>query len=521
MNSFRLGLRHSEQLKTAIVLFNSAVVAALSAGCTGADPESPNIIYILADDLGYGDTGPYGQTRIETPNIDRMAENGMRFTRHYSGSAVSAPSRCVLLTGLHTGHSQVRGNDEWAERGEVWNYRAMLADSTLEGQRPLESSTVTIASLLKANGYATGVVGKWGLGAPHTEGIPDKQGFDFFFGYNCQRQAHTYYPVHLYRNQTRVYTGNDTLAPHTGLTPGADPHDQSEYEKFRLAHYAPDLMFDEMISFIDQNSSNRFFLYWATPVPHLPLQAPERWVEHYVGKFGDEEPYSGGEGYFPVRYPRATYAAMVSYLDEQIGRLIDHLKELGIYENTLIIFSSDNGPAYNAGTDSRWFASAHPFRSERGYIKGSLNEGGIRVPMIALWPGKIKPGTTSEHISAFWDVMPTLCEAAGIDQPDGIDGLSFLPELVGKKQTNHEYLYWEFPEYGGQQAVLIGDMKAIRKGMHSGNAEFELYNIISDPQETHNVADQHPEIIMKVNEIIIKEHNRSSNPRWRFVSLGE
>ncbi len=420
-------------MKPALLLFNSAVVSALLASCSGADEKRPNIIYILADDLGYGDTGPYGQTRIETPNIDRMAENGMRFTRHYSGSAVSAPSRCVLLTGLHTGHSQIRGNDEWAERGEVWNYRAMLADSTLEGQRPLGSGTVTVAGLLKENGYVTGAVGKWGLGAPHTEGIPGKQGFDFFFGYNCQRQAHTYYPVHLYRNEARVYLGNDTLAPHTGLDPGADPYDPASYDKFILAEYAPDLMFDQMTSFIDANSNKTFFLYWAPPVPHLPLQAPERWIEHYVNKFGDEEPYTGSEGYFPARYPRATYAAMVSYFDEQVGRLIEHLKELGIYENTLIIFSSDNGPGYNAGTDSPWFASAHPFRSQRGYIKGSLNEGGIRVPMIALWPGKIKPGTVTAHASAFWDVMPTLCEVAGIDPPAYADGISFLPELlVGK-----------------------------------------------------------------------------------------
>lgn len=506
-------------MKPSVVLFNSAVAAALATCCTGSDPERPNIIYILADDLGYGDIGPYGQTKIETPNLDLMAEYGMRFTRHYSGSAVSAPSRCVLLTGLHSGHAQVRGNDEWADRGEVWSYRAMLADSTLEGQRPLKSGTVTIASLLKAIGYVTGAIGKWGLGAPHTEGIPNSQGFDFFFGYNCQRQAHTYYPVHLYRNQVRVHLGNDTLAPHTGLDKGADPYDPKSYEKFKLAHYAPDMMFDEMISFIDANSNKNFFLYWATPVPHLPLQAPEKWVEHYVNKFGDEEPYTGGEGYFPVRYPRATYAAMISYFDEQVGLLIDHLKELGIYENTLIIFSSDNGPGYNAGTDAPWFESARPFRSERGFIKGSLNEGGIRVPMIALWPRKIKPGTVTEHVSAFWDVMPTLCEAAGIDSPANTDGMSFLPELKGKRQESHDYLYWEFPEYGGQQAVIIGDMKAIRKEMHKGNMEFELYNILTDPQERHNIADQYPEFIQKSTEIANREHVTSENTRWRYASF--
>ncbi len=499
----------------------TVAVALFSAGCTVSDPVKPNIIIILADDLGYGDTGPYGQGKIETPNIDRLAEGGMRFTRHYAGSPVCAPSRCVLLTGLHTGHSQIRGNDEWADRGDVWSYRAMIADPALEGQRPLSEGTVTLASILQKNGYITGAVGKWGLGAPYTGGAPERQGFDFFYGINCQRMAHTYYPVHLWRNGTRVPLRNDTVPPHTGFEPGADPYDQASYAKFNLTDYAPDLMFREMITFIDSCGDNPFFLYWATPIPHLALQAPREWVKRYCEKFGDEEPYKGGDGYFPVRYPHATYAAMISYLDDQVGNLVGHLKELGLYEKTLILFTSDNGPAWNAGTDPVWFGSAEPLRGERGYGKASVNEGGIRVPMIASWPGVIEEGSVSDHISAFWDVMPTLCEITGAEIPPGTDGISFLPELMGKNQRQHDYLYWEFPEYGGQQAVMIGNMKAIRKQMHNGNEVFELYDLDADLRETNDIASENPEIIARVKEIIRKEHITSPNLRWRFSVLDE
>lgn len=466
----------------------------------------PNIIYILADDLGYGDTGPYGQTKIETPTLDILAESGMRFTQHYAGAAVCAPSRCVLLTGLHTGHAQVRGNDEWAERGEVWNYKAMIADSTLEGQRPIAPGTATVGRLLQEAGYVTAAVGKWGLGAPNTEGIPNKQGFDFFFGYNCQRQAHTYYPVHLYRNEKRVYLNNDTIAPHSGLAEGADPLVIENYDRFTLKEYSPDLMFNEITNFINDNSHNPFFLYWATTIPHLALQAPKEWVDRYVQKFGDEKPYTGDNGYFPARYPHATYAAMVSYLDDQIGKVVQQLKELGIYDNTVILFSSDNGPAYNAGTDSPWFDSGGPFRSDYGYGKGFLHEGGIRVPLIVSWPGVVKPGSVSDLQSAFWDILPTFCDIAGIQAPQKIDGISFLPELMGKKQKKHKYFYWETNEYGGQQAVLTGNMKAIRKNMNKGNEVFELYDLDSDPQETTDIAAKYPDIIRKVTEIAGREH---------------
>lgn len=486
-----------------------------------AGNSTPNIIYILTDDLGYGELGCYGQTKIETPHIDYLAANGILFTQHYSGSPVCAPARSVLLTGLHSGKTQIRNNDEWRERGDVWDYRAVIADSTLEGQRPLKAGTFTIGSLMQSSGYVTGAVGKWGLGAPHSEGAPNKQGFDFFFGYNCQRQAHTYYPVHLWKNENRIYLYNDTIPPRTMLPEGADSYDPSSYTPFQLNEYAPDLMFDAITEFVNDNKNNPFFLYWATPIPHVPLQAPQEWIDYYVDKFGDEEPYLGDMGYFPCRYPHATYAAMVSYLDNNVGRLVQQLKDLGIYENTLIIFTSDNGPTFNGGSDSQWFDSGGPFRSERGYGKGYLYEGGIRVPMIAIWPQVIKPGSVSDHISAFHDVMPTLVDITGSKIPDDACGISFLPALIGKKQKQHEYLYWEFPGYGGQMAVRIGDFKALRKDMHNGNLEWELYNLKNDLAEMIDVSEKHFEVIAQVEEIVAVEHTVSSNENFRFKALGE
>jgi len=444
----------------------------------------------------------------------------MRFTQHYSGSPVCAPSRCVLLTGMHSGHAYIRGNDEWGVRGEVWDYRAMIADSILEGQRPLPANTTTIGSLLQAEGYRTGMVGKWGLGAPHTESIPNNQGFDFFCGYNCQRQAHTYYPVHLYLNENRLPLDNDTVAPHAILEPGTDPYDMESYSDFSLSEYAPDVMFSQMISFVEDSGEEPFFLYWASPIPHVALQAPERWVDHYVEKFGKEEPYVGDAGYFPTRYPHATYAAMISYLDERIGQLIEKLKEEGKYENTLIIFSSDNGPTFNGGTDSPWFQSGGPFKSERGWGKAFLHEGGIRVPMIASWPGKITPGSDSDHQSAFWDLLPTLCEAAGASVPEGLDGISYLPELLGAgEQEKHPFLYWEYPASGGQQAVRMDQWKAIRKNIRQGNLELELYNLEVDLQEQHNVAGEHTEIVRKMEEILEQEHTHPELERFRMEAL--
>ena len=483
--------------------------------------EKPNIVYILADDLGYNELGCYGQDTIETPNIDALAANGIRFTQHYSGSPVCAPSRCVLMTGKHTGHAYIRGNDEWGERGDTWNFAKAVEDPNLEGQRPLPVGTKTIGTLLQGVGYKTAIVGKWGLGAPLTNSIPTKMGFDFFYGYNCQRQAHTFYPKHLWKNEQKDWLDNELVVPGTKLAEGADPNDPASYSKYRLSEYAPELMLEEALGFVRENKESPFFLYFASPIPHVPLQAPASWVEYYQEKLGPEDPYLGNKGYFPNRTPRATYAAMVSYLDEQVGDIVSELKDLGLYENTLILFSSDNGPTYNGGSDSAYFESASPFKSEYGWAKGFSTEGGIRVPMIASWEGMIKGGRTSQHVSAFWDVLPTLCELSGARVPSDVDGLSFVPNLLGEPQEPHEFLYWEFPAYEGQQAVRMGDWKALRKGIFRGNMDLELYNLKTDPREQFDVSAAYPEVVGRIEAIMESEHEPAVLARFKIKQLGD
>ncbi len=505
--------------------FSLVVLAFLLIGCDQQSKNKrPNIIYILADDLGYGELGAYGQKIIETPNIDALAKSGMIFTDHYSGSPVCAPSRSVFLTGQHTGHTPIRGNDEWTERGDTWNYQAMFDDPSLEGQRPIPDNTITIAEVLKSSGYSTGMVGKWGLGAPTTEGTPNNQGFDFFYGYNCQRQAHTLYPMHLWRNEKRDILNNKNIAPHTGLEMAADPTDPNNYLNFELNEYAPELMHKEALQFIENNKEAPFFLYYASPLPHVPLQAPKKWVDYYKSKLGEEKPYTGKSNfsYFPNFTPRATYAAMISYLDEQVGDLIKKLKDIDQYDNTLIIFTSDNGPTYNGGTDTPFFNSAKPFKTEYGWAKGFVNEGGIRVPMIASWPGKIKNGSSSMLISAFQDMMPTFCDIAKTSRPKNIDGISLLPTLLGADQNQiHKYLYWEFPSYRGQQAVRMGKWKAIRRNIFDGNTDIELYNLEEDIQEQKNVANFYPEIILRIETIMKDAHNPPLYDKFKFPQLGD
>ncbi|QGY45428.1 sulfatase-like hydrolase/transferase [Maribellus comscasis] len=508
--------------------FYSILLTALAFflfGCEQTDnveTSKPNIIYILADDLGYAEVGCYGQEKIETPNIDALATHGMRFTQHYAGAPVCAPSRCVLLTGKHLGHAQIRGNDEWAARGDVWNFEAMAKDPNLEGQRPLKPGTKTIGRLLQNAGYKTGVVGKWGLGAPLTEGIPNKQGFDFFFGYNCQRQAHTYFPVHLWKDTTKVLLNNKMVPPRTKLPEGADLYDPDSYKDYWLSEYSPELMQNEVLNFIEENKDQPFFMYYATPIPHNPLQAPKRWVDYYVEKFGDEEPYDGSKGYFPHRYPHACYAAMVSYFDEQVGEIVAKLKELGLYENTIIMFSSDNGPTYTGGADSPWFDSAKPFKSEGGWGKGNVTEGGIRVPMIVQWPGNIEAGSETDLISAFYDVLPTICDVVQIDTPDEVDGVSFLPTLLGKgEQEKHRFLYWEFPASGGQQAIRMGQWKGIRKNIFKDSMQVQLYNLESDIQELNDVSAKYPEVVKEIEAIFKQEHIPAEIERFKIKQLGD
>lgn len=467
----------------------------------------PNIIYIYADDLGYGELGCYGQQKIETPNIDMLAKNGMKFTQHYAFS-VCAPSRYLLMTGTGSGKAYIRGNHEWGERGPVWDFKAMEENPYLEGQWPIPDSTVTIAEVLKYVGYTTGLVGKWGLGAPYTAGTPNRQGFDYFYGYICQRQDHTYYNGHLWENEDRVPLDNKVVDPNVKLPKDLDPLDEKNYEVYQQNVYGPDLLIKAALNFIDKNKSKPFFLYYPSPLPHLSLQAPKRWVDYYHAKFGDEKPFLGGS-YFPCRYPHATYAAMISTLDEQVGQIVEQLKKDGLYENTIIMFCSDNGPAYNAGVDPVFFNSAGPFKGEYGWGKGFLHEGGIREPFIVQWPGKVKAGSTSNIISATIDMMPTFCELLKLPVPQNVDGLSILPTLLGNsnKQKQHDYLYFEYPEYGGQQAVRMGNWKAVRLNIMKGELKTQLFDLSKDIQEQNDVAAQHPDIVRELEEIMKKEHH--------------
>ncbi len=339
--------------------------------------KKPNIVYILADDLGYAEVGSYGQTKIRTPNIDRLAAEGMKFTQHYSGNPVCAPSRCALMTGLHTGHAQIRNNMQ------VGGTEGWELGSTIGGQWPLEAGTVTVAKILKDAGYTTGAFGKWGLGRVGTTGDPNEQGFDHFYGYICQRQAHTYYPNHLWRDgQVEWIEAN---------------------KDGKEGAYSHDLIAAEALKFIKVNKNRPFFLYAPFTIPHAALQVPEDSLAEYRSLWPDP-PYNGDKGYFPHPNPRACYAAMVTRMDRSVGQIMALLKELALDDNTLVIFTSDNGPTFNGGTDSAFFESAKPLRG----LKASVYEGGIRVPYIARWPGRIKAGTKSDHVSAFWDFFADL-----------------------------------------------------------------------------------------------------------------
>lgn len=488
---------------------------------TKESEDSPNFIFILADDLGYGEIGIQGQKWIETPNIDQLAQEGMILTDHYSGAPVCAPARAVLMTGLHTGNNPVRGNSEWKERGEVWDFKAMFENPNLEGQRPMPDSIVTVATVLKNQGYKTGMVGKWGLGAPNTSSIPNNKGFDFFYGYNCQRQAHSLYPSHLWRNQER-HILNNKIVDKQRLAANLDPNDEASYAIFNQNDYAPTLMHQEAMQFIDRNKDQKFFLYYASPLPHLPLQAPKKWVDHYRQKLGPEKPYLGNSGYYPNRTPRATYAAMISYLDEQVGEIVAKLKEIGKYKNTFIIFSSDNGPTHkDEQADIHFFNSTGIFVNSKKTVKGNVNEGGIRVPTIATWPAKIKASTKSSHPSTFYDFYATVCDILNVEPPYAIDGISYYPTLIDKPQEKHEYLYWEFPSYTGQQAIRMGSWKGFKKDLFKGKSDLQLYDLSNDPKELNDLAAEYPEIVQKMENFMDQAHTTASQQNFRIPVLEE
>ena len=478
-------------ISSVFALIGTALALAAGAPGTSAEEDArpPNIVYVLADDLGWGELGCYGQEKIRTPNVDRIAREGMRFTRHYSGSPVCAPSRCVLLTGKHTGHAVVRNN--WESGG--WG------EDAPEGQYPFPEETLTVAEVLKARGYATGCFGKWGNGGPETSGHPNAQGFDTFVGYLCQRKAHNYYPKHLWKNGEKlVLPGNGWYSAHQKI---AEPLESEEayYERYNRETYAPAVMLDAALEFMAENRDKPFFLYYPSPIPHVALQAPRSAVEAYRGEF-EETPYLGQKAYLPHPTPRAAYAAMVTHLDAEVGAILDRLDAYGLRENTIVMFSSDNGPTFNGGSDSTFFNSAPGMRG----LKVSVYEGGIRVPFVVRWPGRVAAGTSSDHLSAFQDVMPTLAELVGAPAIEGLDGLSLVPTLLGEgEQQQHELLYWEL---GGQQAIRWGKWKGVRRGLKKGNTHLELYDLEAYPLESADVSAENPEVVQRLLELLAREH---------------
>ncbi len=438
------------------------------------DKEAPmNVIYILADDLGYGDLGCYGQEKIVTPNIDKLAAEGMRFTQHYAGCTVSAPSRCALMTGQHTGHSQIRGN------------REVLP----EGQHPMEEGTFTIGKLMKSAGYNTGIFGKWGLGYPGSTSTPNTMGFDEFFGYICQREAHTYYPGHLWHNDQKIeYPEN--------VNPGRTT-------------YSQDLVHEHALNFIRENKEKPFFAMLTYTLPHAELNLPHDSIYQMYENAFEEVPYKGG-GYYASEKPYASFAAMVTRLDMYVGEVVAELKKQGIDQNTIVIVTSDNGPHTEGGANPNYFKSYGPLRG----VKRDLYEGGIRVPMIAWAPSKIKAGVENNHISAFWDMMPTLAELTGAEVTSQTDGVSLLPTLFSQDgQQQHEYLYWEFHELNGREALRSGQWKLIRQPV-VGETILELYNLDEDIHEDNNLATMYPE---KVEELtVILDKARTESPYFNF-----
>ncbi len=462
---------------------SAAISAALSPGCvrigqrTPLESKQPNIVFVLADDLGYGDLGCYGQEKIKTPDLDRMAAEGMRFTQHYAGSTVCAPSRCALMTGQHTGHCIIRGN-------------ALV---------PLRPSDVTVAELLKKAGYATALIGKWGLGEAGSTGVPNKQGFDYFFGYLNQVRAHNSYPAWLWRNQEKVKLGNEVVYANEGYARNVGS------AATKRVDYSHDLFTEEALRFIERNNKQPFFFYLAYTIPHANNES------HLVGWHGMEVPDYGIYEDEDWPEPQKGHAAMISRMDRDIGRLFDRLQEMGLDERTIVFFSSDNGPHKEGGAEPEFFDSNGPLRG----IKRDLYEGGVRIPMIVHWPGKIEPGSVSDHMSAFWDFLPTCCELAGLRIPGDIEGISVVPTLLGwcDKQKKHEFLYWEFHEQGGKQSVRMGDFVGIRLNLHRDTeGPIELYNLKDDIGENNNIADRHPDVVAKIAKIM--KTARTDSPHW-------
>jgi arylsulfatase len=453
-------------------------------------PLPPNIVFILADDLGYGELGCYGQTKIRTPHIDRLASEGIRFTQHYSGAPVCAPARCVLMTGNHLAHAEIRGNRDSGN------------GRTFPGQWPLTAEALTIAEVLKQAGYKTGGFGKWGLGPTDTSGSPIRQGFDRFFGYNCQRNAHSYYPPYLDSDETTVAINEHPIPGHKRVAEG-----EIRAEDYVGQTYAPDRILAEAVAWLDENRTGPFFLYLPFVEPHVAMHPPQTWLEKYPEDWDREHgAYRGENGYLPHPRPRAAYAALISDLDEHVGTILSHLEKHGLTDNTIVVFTSDNGPTHR-GPDKRWNiggAACTFFDSTgglRGY-KGSCYEGGIRIPCIVRWPGHIAPNSVSATPSYFPDWFPTLASIAGAELPceHSVDGTDLAPVFRGENLNRADPMVWEFYDYNGILAIRQGKWKAIRNGLllKGGPKNWELYDLENDPGEKNNLAAQHPDIVSQL-----------------------
>jgi arylsulfatase A len=457
-------------MKYSILLLLIACLNATTLAADAADAAKPNIIYILLDDAGYGDFSCYGQQKFKTPHIDKLAAEGMKFTQHYSGSTVCAPTRCSLMTGMHTGHAYVRGNREVKP----------------EGQAAMPADIVTIPRLLKTAGYTTGAFGKWGLGAPSSPSDPAEH-FDLFYGYNCQREAHLYYPDHLWRNKERINLDGKT--------------------------YTGRMINDEALQFVRDSKGDPFFLFLPVTIPHAAMQAPENDMAAWREKFPEFEDVIGKYAGSETKNPIAAFAAMMTIADEGVGQLMALLKELNIDDNTIVMFTSDNGPHQEGGHNPEFFNSNGPLKGH----KRDLYDGGIRAALIARWPGKIQAGSTSELICAHWDMLPTFCELGGVETPAGIDGISIVPELTDNgTQTKHEFLYWEFYERGGRRAVRFDNYKAVQLNLTSVTQTkgVELYDLTTDIGEENNIAEKHPVLVKRAQDYFAAAHTPSEF--WQF-----
>jgi arylsulfatase A-like enzyme len=482
--------RHLSTALLALVTLSTACANTQGTARQSAAQKQPNVLFVMADDLGYGELGSFGQQKIRTPRLDQLAAQGMRLTRHYCGSPVCAPSRCVLMTGKHPGKAAVRNNKEHKP----------------EGQWALPTSEPMMSEMMKDAGYTTGAFGKWGLGPPRTDSDPIARGYDRFFGYNCQRHAHSYYTDYLWSDRERVRLANDpAISGHGKLKAGEDPNDPASYARFRGEDYAPDHILDAAKDFLRQSKDRPFFLYYPSVIPHLALHIPEAELAQYEGEF-PETPYPGGKGYTPHFKPRAAYAAMITRLDRSVGELLDLLDELGLAEDTIVVFTSDNGATHSpvGGTDVDFFDSCGGLRGR----KGSMYEGGIRVPGIVRWPGRVAAGSSSDRVTGFEDWMPTLAELCGGEVPTGCNGVSFAATLTGDDQAARDFLYREFAGYRGWQAVWQGDYKLVRSNMHK-QPKTELFDLGTDPTEQRDLAAAMPERVAAMMEVATREHTPS------------